>query len=102
MLTSLDMGVVFFVLIHECTYVVVLFSDILLSSVIGSITVVSPENAISSRAFWRPIFQTSKNSNFKVSKKYLDVANCIHHDIKFSIRNTLLRRLRIKDKLDKF
>jgi hypothetical protein len=58
MLTSLDMGVVFFVLIHnhKCTYVVVLFSDILLSGVIGAITIVSPENAISSRASWSPIF----------------------------------------------
>jgi hypothetical protein len=30
-----------------------------------------PENAISSRAPWSPIFQTSKNSNFKVPKKYI-------------------------------
>jgi hypothetical protein len=71
MLTSLDMGVVFFVLIHECTYVVVMFSDILLSGVIGAITVVSPENAISSRAFWSPIFQTLKNSNLKFQKNIL-------------------------------
>jgi hypothetical protein len=27
-----------------------------------------PENAISSRAPWSPIFQTLKNSKFKVSK----------------------------------
>jgi hypothetical protein len=42
-----------------------------------------PENAISSRASWSPIFQISKNSKFKVSKnskKYLDVANCIHYN----------------------
>jgi hypothetical protein len=42
------------------------------------------KNAISSRAHWSPIFQTSKNSIFKVSKiskKYIfDVANCIHYN----------------------
>jgi hypothetical protein len=43
----------------------------------------TPENLISSRAPWSPVFQTLKNSNFnalKNSKKYLDVANCIHYD----------------------
>jgi hypothetical protein len=32
----------------------------------------------------------------------MDVANCIRYDCKFLIRNFLLCRLRIKDKLDKF
>jgi hypothetical protein len=32
--------------------------------------VLSPENTISSRAPWSSIFQTSKNSNFKVPKKF--------------------------------
>jgi hypothetical protein len=32
----------------------------------------------------------------------MNVANCISYDCKFLIRNFLLRRLRIKDKLDKF
>jgi hypothetical protein len=43
-----------------------------------------PKNAFSSWATWSPLFETLKNSNFKVkknSKKYLEVAKCIHYDL---------------------
>jgi hypothetical protein len=38
-------------------------------------TIIHPQNATSSRAVWGPIFQTSKNSNFKVSKKFKKIQN---------------------------